>query len=144
VVSRVHRTFKIGRSPDCDVVLADQTVSRHHAEIVVTPSGQLLLNDCRSTHGTAVIERGVKRAIAQETLRPDATIRFGEVTMTAAELMEAVRVRHPDFTFPAPAPANAPRPPERPSRRWAGGARLVRCACGAVKPKARRCPECGE
>jgi hypothetical protein len=32
----------------------------------------------------------------------------------------------------------------RPARSWATGARLVRCRCGVVKVKGKRCKECGE
>lgn len=136
------RTFRIGRSPDCDVVLADDSVSRRHAELVVTAQGELYLSDCHSTHGTSLVERGTGRPIKQEVVRPDATLRFGDVTMTAAELITALAARYPELAFPKGGTPD--RGSERPSRQWPKGARLVRCACGGVKPKGQRCQECGE
>jgi pSer/pThr/pTyr-binding forkhead associated (FHA) protein len=47
------RTFTIGRSPDCDLVLDDDQASRRHAELVATVGGYLL-NDLGSTNGTKV------------------------------------------------------------------------------------------
>ena len=39
------RTFVIGRSPDADIVLADVSVARQHAELVITDDGRFHLND---------------------------------------------------------------------------------------------------
>jgi pSer/pThr/pTyr-binding forkhead associated (FHA) protein len=49
----------IGRSPDCDVVLRDGTVSKHHAEVRREGAGFLLV-DLGSLNGTRVNGRGVK------------------------------------------------------------------------------------
>ena len=142
VPSSAPRTFRIGRAPDCDIVLADESVSRHHAELVITAQGALYLSDCHSTHGTSLVERGKGRPIKQEVVGPDATLRFGDVTITATELMNALAARYPEVSFPFAGASN--REGERPSRQWPKGARLVRCACGGVKPKGQRCQECGE
>src|SRR5579875_356055 len=48
-----ERGLRIGRLPECDVVLADGNVSRHHAEIRAG-DGQYLLTDLGSTNGTRV------------------------------------------------------------------------------------------
>ena len=45
--------LRIGSATDNDVVLTDPTVSRHHAEIQITPEG-LLLRDLGSTNGTFI------------------------------------------------------------------------------------------
>ncbi len=44
----------IGRSSDCDIILPERQVSRHHARIVRTPDGQYLLYDLGSKNGTYV------------------------------------------------------------------------------------------
>jgi hypothetical protein len=142
VPSSVQRTFKVGRAPDCDIVLADDSVSRHHAELVLTKHGQLFLSDCRSTHGTEVIESGVPRRVAQEFVGPNATVKFGDVAMSVAEVLQALRARFPEIVFPQG--AGVDREPERRNPQWPKGARLVRCACGSIKSKGQRCPECGE
>ena len=63
----------IGRGLDCDIVLADRYVSRHHARISNLPM-VTLVQDLGSTHGTYV--NGVR--ISQPTpLRPGDVIRIG-------------------------------------------------------------------
>jgi len=49
----------IGRSPDCDVVLSDPNVSRHHAEVRLQ-QGDFVVVDLGSTNGTRVNGAGVK------------------------------------------------------------------------------------
>lgn len=44
----------IGRGADCDVVLPERQVSRHHARIVRRPDGRYLLYDLGSKNGTHV------------------------------------------------------------------------------------------
>jgi adenylate cyclase len=68
------RTFVVGRTDDCDLPLADPTVSRRHAELDITDSG-LRLQDLGSTNGTFVDGRRVSDAVAL----PGAQIAFGKV-----------------------------------------------------------------
>jgi hypothetical protein len=49
----------IGRSRECDVVLADRNVSRRHAEIRVTADGRFTVHDLGSTNGVRVNGRPV-------------------------------------------------------------------------------------
>jgi pSer/pThr/pTyr-binding forkhead associated (FHA) protein len=58
--------FTIGRSRKCDIVLADDTVSRHHAELIFLHNGHLLLIDCHSQNKTSIVENGQVRRISQE------------------------------------------------------------------------------
>ena len=46
------RSYVIGRSPYADVVLAEPSVARRHAELVVTDDGRHYLSDCASETGT--------------------------------------------------------------------------------------------
>lgn len=48
----------VGRSPDCDVVLFDKRVSRHHCRIIRHGSSQFV-EDCGSSHGTYVNGRNI-------------------------------------------------------------------------------------
>jgi pSer/pThr/pTyr-binding forkhead associated (FHA) protein len=59
VVGRTGAT--IGRSRDCDVVLADGNVSRRHAEILPTEDGWSV-NDLNSTNGVLVNGRRIAGA----------------------------------------------------------------------------------
>src|SRR5690606_7447945 len=108
-------TSTIGRGVDCSVRLSDQSVSRHHADVTVGWSVELV--DRGSAHGTEVDGRAVD---GPTRIEAGALIRVGE-TLLALSLDEAataeqvgddlhfhrpprlVRTDEPRrFTFPAP------------------------------------------
>lgn len=138
--SGLHR-FSVGRSPDCDLVLADASVSRRHAEVSILEDGQIFVVDCRSTHGTRVSHGRGQRDVRQDVVAADAVLHFGDVAIAVSDVVRALRSRHGGVVS-----NDLPRHSEagvRPDS-WARGTRLVRCGCGVIKPKdARRCPECG-
>ena len=68
----------IGRSRDCDIVLADSNVSRHHAEIRPGPGGQWTIADLGSTNGIRVNGRSVPSG-QSETLSPGDHVTLGTV-----------------------------------------------------------------
>jgi len=70
----LNGTLTIGKAPDNDLVLADDTVSRHHCELVRTAEG-VLVRDLGSTNGTRVAGARVNEA----TFPPGTVIRVGEV-----------------------------------------------------------------
>jgi DNA-binding NtrC family response regulator len=67
-------TIRIGKADDNDLVLGDDTVSRHHCELVREGTG-VRLRDLGSTNGTRV--DGTK--VGDALLAPGAVIRVGEV-----------------------------------------------------------------
>jgi hypothetical protein len=66
----------IGRGPDCDVVLADRSVSREHARLVCR-DGTWVVQDLASTNGTFVNEAPVGRC----QLAPGDRLRLGDQTL---------------------------------------------------------------
>ncbi len=64
----------IGKAPDNDLVLSDDTVSRHHCELVRSPDG-LHVRDLGSTNGTRIDGTRVREA----TLPPGGVLKIGEV-----------------------------------------------------------------
>jgi FHA domain len=136
-----QRKFTIGRSPECDLVLADTSVSRRHAEMLVLDDGQVFLVDCQSTHGTRVSRHGQMRQVQQEFVEPDAVVHFGDVSLPMRDLMDALRTKHPGVSLPPPV---EPRGNGQQGWTWERGTRLVRCSCGVVKRKGQRCSQCGE
>lgn len=66
--------FRVGKSPDNDLVLADETVSRHHFDIIQEEGGYLV-RDMGSTNGTIVDGARIREAY----LRSGATITAGRV-----------------------------------------------------------------
>ena len=68
----------LGRSQDCDIVLDDPNVSRHHAE--VRPSGgSWIVNDLGSTNGIKVNGRRVN---GPQSLKPGDVIEIGTSKVT--------------------------------------------------------------
>jgi pSer/pThr/pTyr-binding forkhead associated (FHA) protein len=68
----------LGRSRDCDVVLDDANVSRHHAE--VRPSGgSWIVNDLGSTNG---IKLNGRRIRGPESLKRGDVIELGTSSVT--------------------------------------------------------------
>ncbi len=136
-----ERVFRIGRARDCDIVLADESVSRYHAELSYLADGKLFLTDCHSANGTSLVTGRKDTAVRQTLLSPTETVRFGDVAMSVKELLEAIRLKFPGFYN---APMETPPPEQQaPQEPWVHGERLVRCQCGAVKAKDQTCPTCG-
>lgn len=71
-----QRRFTIGREPDCDLTLADETVSRWHASLV-HDDGSWLLDDLGSTNGTRV---NGWRVSAPTPVAPGDSVSFGRAT----------------------------------------------------------------
>jgi hypothetical protein len=68
----VHARLTIGRSSACELVLADDTVSRRHAELFVE-EGRWLLRDLGSSNGTYLNGRRVLHA----EVRPGDVLHLG-------------------------------------------------------------------
>ena len=133
--------FTIGRSRKCDIVLADDTVSRHHAELIFLHNGHLLLIDCHSQNKTSIVENGQVRRISHEFLSPTDIVQFVSIRIPVKELLEAIRLKHPSWSQHEIHPPVPEPPPPKP---WSPDAQLVRCDCGGIKQKGHPCRECGQ
>ena len=83
-------TLRIGTAADNDVILTDRAVSRHHAEIRMTPEG-LLLQDLGSTNGTFIGQLRVTEAY----LAPETECLFGYTTISIRQRTEERHVAIP-------------------------------------------------
>jgi pSer/pThr/pTyr-binding forkhead associated (FHA) protein len=72
----VSGATRIGRSPECDIVLADPSVSRSHALLDVR-AGTLYVRDAGSTNGTFVNGQRVESS----PLKPGDVVAFGKSSM---------------------------------------------------------------
>jgi len=78
----------IGRSPDCDLVLKQASVSRHHARAVRANNGRLQIQDNNSVNGIFLYRsRRWIRASIISLCRED-TLRCGDVEVPAAQLAD--------------------------------------------------------
>ena len=83
-----HLTLTVGRDADCDVVLAHETVSRVHAELVVGDEGLIFLCDRASSHGLFVAAGGQWEVVTQQVVEPDDTVLLGELQIRVDELIQ--------------------------------------------------------
>jgi len=131
----MSRRFTIGRERSCDVPIADDSVSRVHAEIWLGDDGALMMADRGSSNGTVLLRHGQELPLTDGVVMAADQVRFGSVTLTVADLIGAIESRAPGALT-----RNAPSPPPLPPPR-AGGA-LLRCECGAIKKYGQVCPGC--
>jgi adenylate cyclase len=97
---KMHAPLIVGRAPTCDLSVADPTISRRHAELVVDDE-QVTLRDLGSSNGTFVNGRKVAAA----TLEVDDLIAFGKVAFRLAAWVPT-----PSVSTLAVATADAPGP----------------------------------
>ena len=142
------RKFTIGRERGCDVLIADESVSRVHAEIWLE-NGRIMLADRGSSNGTKLIRGGSSTAVNLEPLQPGDQVKFGSVTLDLNDLIAAVHAKNPGALAigagPPPLPAPPPPPPAghaAPAPPPRQGPLLVRCDCGAIKTMGQICPGC--
>ena len=126
------RTFTIGRNPACHIVLADDRVSKKHAEITFLEGGKIQLTDANTVNGTYILKGEEFKKLTKPTfISPTDTVMFGPCEMTVKDLLENLRlIAGPDLEkSPPPKPANVQ------------GVELVRCQdCGFVKQAGQPCP----
>jgi transcriptional regulator with GAF, ATPase, and Fis domain len=88
----------IGKAGDNDLVLTDDTVSRHHCEIVRAPDG-LHVRDLESTNGTKIDGTRIREAMIQ----PGSVLKVGEVEIQFKPTVQRVEVMPSDKTSFGPA-----------------------------------------
>jgi hypothetical protein len=87
----------IGSSPQCDLVLANDTVSDIHAQVQLTHDGFLTVVDAGSEHGSFVERNGQWARVLKVGLGSNDRIRCGELPVELKQLVdlfgERVRVQ---------------------------------------------------
>ena len=125
------KAMRIGRVPDNNVVLSDLNVSRHHAELRKSPTGQYEIVDLGSHNGTFVNgQRVTKQVLTEQDLVSIGSSTFrltggelrqfvddGNITFTAQELVvkagSKVLLDHVLVPDPGKVPAGRHRPQRR-------------------------------
>ena len=108
----------VGRSSDCDVVIADSGVSRRHCRLEPTPDGDWRVTDLGSRNGLVIRGEHVRKA----TLTDGDRVWLGK----------AIRLR---FVADAPVRRERPKDPIEAYAQLAGGGSIVGEAVGDVAPQ---------
>lgn len=137
-----ERRFTIGRGSNCDIVLADSTISRLHATLTLLDNGRLLLTDCQSANGTRLYVQKKPLPVAHEIVTPEDSVQFGDMVWEVSDLLRALWLKHPTFdptTFShEKIPRNLVVLPTIAQKR------LMLCTnCRKLKPKNEACSHCG-
>ena len=82
--------YRIGRGSDVDIRIDDSTVSRVHAELVVTAKGAYYLTDCGSSSGSCVARNGEWQPVTQDFIASMDAILLGRYQTTVQQLMTMV------------------------------------------------------
>ncbi|MGH7004181.1 MAG: FHA domain-containing protein [Alphaproteobacteria bacterium] len=98
------RRYKIGRSETNEIVIADASISRQHAELAELGEGRFSLTDLGSTYGTKVWQDQGWVAAAETEIRPDTALLFGEFQTTLMDVLSAAQ-RETLGLLPQKAPA---------------------------------------
>ncbi|NOY80009.1 MAG: FHA domain-containing protein [Kiritimatiellaeota bacterium] len=106
----------VGRNPDCDVVIADPSVSGRHATFERDADGNLVLVDNRSTNGTYVDGSPISRL----KLRPPVRIIMGKVSLEVLEKGGKPLASHSPRPGPLPLPPGVGAGPGLPATRSDG------------------------
>ena len=75
-----RRSAIVGRGEDCTIALADNDISRQHAQIQQLPDGNLRLTDLGSSNGTWIDDQQVTKPVI---LEPGQEFRLGHTTRVA-------------------------------------------------------------
>ncbi|GAC1355852.1 MAG: hypothetical protein NVSMB47_09280 [Polyangiales bacterium] len=87
IPGEIGASVKIGKAPENDLVLTDDTVSRQHLSITRTVEG-LLVRDLGSTNGVRIGGAKIKEAIVE----PGALVRAGEVELAIRIELKGIEV----------------------------------------------------
>lgn len=78
-LSGMHADYRIGRAPQCDLVIQDENISREHAAVRRDPSG-VMIRDLQSRNGVVVNGRRLARGVEHPLRDRD------EITLGTAKL----------------------------------------------------------
>ena len=105
-------TFILGRDASADIAIADPSISRRHAEIVLLDDTRLFVRDLGSANGSTLIRGGARTPLAREVLGRGDEVQFGDATLTFDALRDILLEKLGRLPA-APPPDAAPAPVSR-------------------------------
>lgn len=126
----------LGRDSSCDISIADDSISRYHAELMLTKDHQLFVTDRDSRNGTFLVDdQGQSKKIRQGRIGSCVSVRFGSCHIALSDLLhlviDCVRRREKSVATTSPEV-----PASDDSKPW------IRCSCGQIKREKTRCSIC--
>ena len=101
-----HSLHRIGRSSAADIQINDSSVSRIHAELVITRNGSHYLADCGSGGGSFIARGGGWAPIQQQFIGATDNILLGRYQTTAQQLVSMLKDRQGDSAKQTPSPVD--------------------------------------
>ncbi|MDB2318437.1 MAG: FHA domain-containing protein [Mariniblastus sp.] len=99
----LHLPATVGRSPDADVSIGDDSISRRHCQFFLNASGALSVHDFNSMNGTYVDDQRIKK---RAVLKPGDVVRVGSISLklewTDEELTQKQTMGKPSVTTTQP------------------------------------------
>ena len=90
LIQRIDKELTLGRNDDCDVVLDDDGVSRHHARLS-SVGREVWLEDLNSTNGTHLRDAPIEKGLVAEGdifMVGPVLIKFGYLSLAEVDLAE--------------------------------------------------------
>lgn len=82
-------SYRIGRSPEADIIVDDSSVSRKHADLIIARDGRYCLVDLQSMNGS-FRRRGSRWVrLSRDYVAADEPIRLGSVETNVSDLLKA-------------------------------------------------------
>ncbi len=95
--------YTIGRDSDCDVILADETVSGWHAILQLYPDGSIEIKDQGSLNGTVVRDQGSSYELGgsqSHAVELQSRVQLGHVKLTILDMIaKLIENRPPSLVF---------------------------------------------
>lgn len=82
-----YSIYRIGRSAEADIRIDDSSVSRLHAELLLTSGGRYYLTDCASSGGTFLSRDGEWAPLKQDFVEPGEGLLLGRYRTDAKQLL---------------------------------------------------------
>ena len=101
-----HSLYRIGRSSTADIKIGDSSVSRIHAELIVTRDGSYYLTDCGSGGGSFIARGGEWAPIQQQYISASDNILLGRYQTTAQQLIAMLKDPQGNSAEQTPSPVD--------------------------------------
>ena len=101
-----YSLYQIGRSSATDIQIDDRSVSRIHAELIVTKDGSYYLTDCGSGGGSFIALGGEWTPIQQQYISATDNILLGRYQTTAQQLIAMLKDPQGNSAEQTPSPVD--------------------------------------